>query len=714
LKLITEKFTDSNDPIQDMGIGVLSQLKPGNVLQCTLGIKPRVNNRDPGYISKFWIMPGWYSVIKKIEIIKSPIKKSKIELELSTYDKFPTNMKMVDLKYSGGEYLTIFPEEFFDHFDVLPTKVDEKFEAESDPIRDLGIGDLDKVIKHRIQELSHTDAEDKALFSYWYVTHGVLDNRGGQFCITLIGSIGFEQREWILKYCEKRIKEAELKEFLDTDVKTNGDKQVLWNIKPQYVKHFLEAEKDRYAKKRQSAIDEKFKEDSDPIHDMGIGLFIPRDFTSKKEMHDFLAKNMEGIFKVKELPKAFMALAKNGGGVTIKSANLDHIERFVKKYITINGWKDSPRNMVSSFELADRLAALNKGVIYLSKEDWESKKIHLDPPLVKLRKTSKRRIHETFSDESDPIHDMGIGAIKWKDIKSGDILRVKKHINLSHPLNSYVYLTDVMRNGHGVITQIYYWNYENKDELLTRIKTGFPRGIGSEWAVEPEFLEKHLEIVQRWEFKNEVNEKFIEDSDALKDMGVGQQYFKNKLIELIPEQIPLRKSYNVRDYLLYVINDDATTVEINDNVITVTCTEYSKQQFFAILSEVLRFYSTKGIAKIKTRNYIMNIFLDKPVNEKFSDTSDPIQDMGIGNIHETIPIYAIITESPPLIIDTIEQKPAKEFLKKNGIDYKIMQVYKSGIGCVIYWGPKSSLNKMFKTYFQMKPETYDQYMKKMK
>jgi hypothetical protein len=133
-KKVNEKFTDYSDPIVDMGIGVLSSLKPGSILQCIKPISPRVNH------NKFTIEKGWYSVIKKIEIKKSSIKKTKIELEISTYDKFPKTFKVADLQFSGGEYLTLLPDDFFEHFEILPYEVNEKFTEESDAITDMNIG----------------------------------------------------------------------------------------------------------------------------------------------------------------------------------------------------------------------------------------------------------------------------------------------------------------------------------------------------------------------------------------------------------------------------------------------------------------------------------------------------------------------------------------------------------------------------------------------
>jgi hypothetical protein len=54
-------------------------------------------------------------------------------------------------------------------------------------------------------------------------------------------------------------------------------------------------------------INEKFTDDdSDPIHDMGIGLYIKRDFNSSEEYAEFMIKFLPAILGEKEIPKDFL------------------------------------------------------------------------------------------------------------------------------------------------------------------------------------------------------------------------------------------------------------------------------------------------------------------------------------------------------------------------------------------------------------------------
>jgi hypothetical protein len=159
---INEKFEEHSDPIADMGIGTLATLKPGTILMCKKPIAPRVNF-GPGAHGRFVIEPGQWVVIKTIEIKKSSIKKTKMEMEIGTYDKNPVHMKKADIQFIGGEYLTLFPEKFFDHFDVLPTKVNEKFIEDSDAIQDMGIGMLNlirKFMHEEVEEITNEGDED--------------------------------------------------------------------------------------------------------------------------------------------------------------------------------------------------------------------------------------------------------------------------------------------------------------------------------------------------------------------------------------------------------------------------------------------------------------------------------------------------------------------------------------------------------------------------
>lgn len=410
---------------------------------------------------------------------------------------------------------------------------------------------------------------------------------------------------------------------------------------------------------------EKFQEDSDPIHDMGIGLFRPRNFDSKKDLHDFLAKNIEGIFKVQKLPTAFMALAKTGGAVSIKSANLDHLERFVSKYISINNWKVKGHETISSFELADKLAALNKGIIYVSKEDWDNNKVKLDAALVKLRKKSTRRVHEAFSEDSDAIKDMGIGMQKeiekfkkWVNNDRG--LNVFEDDNIERLLswgaffNRFDIVDYAIDNGadinhrHG--TPLHYaacaFNTEMGVHLVERGADFMMAQAGVKAGSLSSDTEAGMTKIAN-ALNKKVNEKFEEVSDPITDLGIGTfvkrdfndlQKFKDFLVQHLPNILNMDK---IPFDILYraggVMNQHWY------NVIARYLKKYVSYDGISIDKPSNKVYWWPEMLKNELEKIGFKSKLDKDygleyrdANEAFKSESDPIHDLGIGVIPKFI------------------------------------------------------------------------------
>jgi len=124
-------FVRGQDPKVSIGVGLISRLKPGTILQCKKQIKPRIKSS-----LNFSILPEWYSVVKTVKVYQK-----KIDLELATYDRYPKSFKLADLQFCGEEYLTLTHEEFFDHFNILKT-VEESinFERGIDPMDSMKLG----------------------------------------------------------------------------------------------------------------------------------------------------------------------------------------------------------------------------------------------------------------------------------------------------------------------------------------------------------------------------------------------------------------------------------------------------------------------------------------------------------------------------------------------------------------------------------------------
>lgn len=88
---------------------------------------------------------------------------------------------------------------------------------------------------------------------------------------------------------------------------------------------------------RAQFIYEKFTQDSDPIHDMGIGIFVKRTFFSEKEMIDYLLKILPGILKTEKIPKDI--LYKHGQPF-MNDVYFIKINDYLKKYCILEKYSN--------------------------------------------------------------------------------------------------------------------------------------------------------------------------------------------------------------------------------------------------------------------------------------------------------------------------------------------------------------------------------------
>jgi len=127
-------------------------------------------------------------------------------------------------------------------------------------------------------------------------------------------------------------------------------------------------------------------------------------------------------------------------------------------------------------------------------------------------------ILEKFIQDSDPIHDLGIGLeAAYNNLKVGDVLRFKKDFNWSG--NHYI------KYPAGTLARVYRVIDEPELEYNKRVyveilddESGEIKECLNNWGWNFEFFKEYFEFTN---IKKNVNEKFIEDSDPIKDMGIG-------------------------------------------------------------------------------------------------------------------------------------------------------------------------------------------------
>jgi hypothetical protein len=110
---------------------------------------------------------------------------------------------------------------------------------------------------------------------------------------------------------------------------------------------------------------EKFAEESDPVKDMGIGLYGRSiDFKSIDELVDFFIDFLPAILKTKEIPVNIIYLA--GAGPAYNWQYYSYLDNYVKRYFTINNKSTNLENfLISSWK---KLLKMGYG---LTKEEME-------------------------------------------------------------------------------------------------------------------------------------------------------------------------------------------------------------------------------------------------------------------------------------------------------------------------------------------------------
>jgi hypothetical protein len=133
-------------------------------------------------------------------------------------------------------------------------------------------------------------------------------------------------------------------------------------------------------------INEKFTADSDPIKDLGIGLYVIHNFSTYDDAFNWLHAHIAIILGSDEIPGDIVYPAGHHNIYRWKYYEI--LKKFSDKYIRIN---DNP-NAHLIYDVAERLR----------KEGY---------PTETVLETVKESLYEKFTADSDPIRDLKIGII---------------------------------------------------------------------------------------------------------------------------------------------------------------------------------------------------------------------------------------------------------------------------------------------------------------
>ena len=289
---------------------------------------------------------------------------------------------------------------------------------------------------------------------------------------------------------------------------------------------------------KEHIIFEKFTEDSDPVRDLGIGGRHIREFETAEEAANFFLDNIS---------------------IVSKFESLEHLKKVMKHY-------DEPEASPSILrEVKDFLDGWNYeytrayGAIHI--KEWgvpfDQQKTKL--PYLKdfrdliLYKLKQERVNEKFAEDSDPIHDMGIGIqVFWdKELeKEGSISSYQSSINYfgtpKHTAASYV-VYKVLKNvalqnpsSQKEIQKIF-------EDIILHIMPAHRNDAKRDIKKVKEALKKFFYIdVDITSVKFRLEEKFEEYSDPVSDMGIGISHIFPQICKSILEHDKSRLIFTIK------------------------------------------------------------------------------------------------------------------------------------------------------------------------
>jgi len=298
-KYIYEKFEEESDPIHDMGIGMLSQIedylnqekKPSNIVHnrtnANIALDLFKDNAKYEYFKFLIENPDLFN-IKPVDLITSlqiaAIHQNWKFAKLLVKNGVDIEEAIKDAKNRDFSTTATRLEMLRDSIDSI--SVNEKFTEEGDPIKDMGIG----IYAH------HDFSTVKKLLQWiWDALPTIFGGSIPEDIIYNTVDSGFyrDMDIWskINKYVSKYLTLNGEKYIIDWDGNNaihNALMRKGYQIFPEMKKFWKDSTyNDKPQFKINESLNEKFSDESDPIHDMGIGM---------KEQINIWLKEMEDIF----------------------------------------------------------------------------------------------------------------------------------------------------------------------------------------------------------------------------------------------------------------------------------------------------------------------------------------------------------------------------------------------------------------------------------
>lgn len=143
-------------------------------------------------------------------------------------------------------------------------------------------------------------------------------------------------------------------------------------------------------------INEKFQKEGDPVSDLGIGIFVKRQFTTRKDMYEWLSENLVPILdpnrKLDDILKDILDMPGETGSF-LGTKYTDKLLKYTGEYFSL---------------FNERFIHIHPGPFhYFLKNKYPHIRSWQVEGEGKYGKPKK--LEERFKEDSDPINDLGIG-----------------------------------------------------------------------------------------------------------------------------------------------------------------------------------------------------------------------------------------------------------------------------------------------------------------
>ena len=376
---IYEKFSDYSDPIRDMGIGIEHEVEKFVRSKFKPGVKEVT---DPWY--KMFVCVDW----QKPEFVQYLLSRYYYPKE-KIWDFIRHNQQK---KPPNQEVLKLLNDYY--------QKLDEKFIEKSDPIRDMSIG------LHQLWNKVNQQ---------WHSPEKSCDEIYDKFLRNLIGPKYRELSVYLVRIPYHTIKKLQENPDLipqesfeltcSEEMRGNEPKygkKLIRKLSSYILENVFKLDVDPYI--IDESLNEKFKETSDPLEDLSIG--VKHEY--EKWLDEFKA-SPRGLSWNLNIPNSqLMAVGDQGKTEFVDylinklgaNPNFDNVAA-----LRCAAYQE---NFETGVELVKHGADLRKAIKHA--DYWNHKDTVL--ALTKIEDMIKGSLNEKFEEEGDPLHTMGIGLKK--------------------------------------------------------------------------------------------------------------------------------------------------------------------------------------------------------------------------------------------------------------------------------------------------------------